>query len=90
MSGSSQKVQVWLVWLIAVLVSLMVPLGIEPESSRAVSAGSGVVIASGAARELFPWLPHHRWRKHALQAYRRARQLYRQARYRYEVARGLA
>ena len=90
MSGSSQKVQVWLVWLIAVLVSLMVPLGIEPESSRAVSAGSGVVIASGASRELFPWLPNHRWRKHALQAYRRARQLYRQARYRYEVARGLA
>jgi transposase len=90
MSGSKQNVQVWLVWLIAVLVSLMVPLGIEPESSRAVSAGSGVVIASGASRELFPWLPSHRWRKHALQAYRRARQLYRQARYRYEVARGLA
>lgn len=91
MNGSSENVQVWLVWLIAVLVSLMVPLGIEPDqSSRAVSAGSGVVIAGGASRELFPWLPSQRWRKHALQAYRRARKLYRQARYRYEVARGLA
>ena len=90
MRGSEQNVQVWLVWLIAVLVSLMVPLGIEPESSRAVSAGSGVVIASGSSRELFPWLPNHRWRKQALKAYRRAGHLYRQARYHYEVARGLA
>lgn len=91
MRGSEQNVQIWLVWLIAVLISLMVPLGIEPgQGSRAVSAGSGVVIASGSRRELFPWLPQHRWRKQALQAYRRARQLYRQARYRYEVARGLA
>jgi transposase len=91
MNGSSQNVEVWLVWLIAVLVSLMVPLGIEPGAgSGTVSAGSGVVIASGTERELFPWVPRHRWRKHALKAYRRARHLCRQARYRYEVARGLA
>lgn len=91
MRGSEQNVQVWLVWLIVVLISLIVPLGIGPgESSRAVSAGSGVVIASSPERELFPWLPQHRWRKHALQAYRRARWLYRQVRCRYEVARTLA
>jgi transposase len=95
MSQPEQKAQVWLVWLIAVLVTMIRPdpLGMiatgTVESSRAVGAGVGVVLALEAPRQLFPWLPNSRWRKHALKAYRRGRRLYRQARYRYEVARRL-
>jgi len=96
MRQSEQKAQVWLVWLIAVLVTMIRPdpMGMYAtgtvETSRAVSAGTGVVIAIEAPRKLFPWLPNYRWRKLALKAYRRGRRLYRQARYRYEVARRLA
>lgn len=95
MSQSEQKAQVWLVWLIAVLVTMIRPdpLGMYAtgtvESSRAVGAGVGVVLGLEAPRQVFPWLSNSRWRKHALKAYRRGRRLYRQARYRYEVARRL-
>ncbi len=92
-----QKVQVWLVWLIAVLVTMVSPdpLGMYPngtiEASRAVSGGgAGVVIAVEAPRKLFPWLPNYRWRKLAAKAYRRWRQAYRRARYRFWVAKRLA
>jgi hypothetical protein len=87
---------VWVVWLIAVLVTMIRPdpLGIDGagtvETGRTVGAGAGVVMAIEAPRKLFPWLPNYRWRKLALKAYRRGRRLYRQARYRYEVARRLA
>ena len=96
MRQSEQKAQVWLVWLIAVLVTMIRPdpLGMygagTVETSRAVSAGAGVVMAIEAPRKLFPWLPNYRWRKLALKAWRRGRRLYRQARYRCEVARRLA
>lgn len=96
MGDSQQQVQVWLVWLIAVLVTLVVPVGGEmavtglSEVSQAVRAGTGVVISGAARRDLFPWLPGYRWRKLALQAYQRGRQAYRWAKYRYQVAYGLA
>jgi transposase len=96
MRQSEQKARVWVVWLIAVLITMIRPdpLGMYAtdtvESSRAVSAGAGVVITIEAPRKLFPWLPNYRWRKLALTAYRRGRRLYRQARYRYWVARNLA
>jgi transposase len=95
MGHSQQQVQVWLVWLIAVLVTLVVPVRGEmavtglSEVSQAVRAGTGVVISGAARRELFPWLPGYRWRKLALQAYQRGRQAYRWAKYRYQVAYGL-
>jgi transposase len=91
-----QKAQVWLVWLIVVLVAMVTPdpLGMYPngtiEASRAVSAGTGVVIAVERPRQLFPWLPNYRWRKLTMQAYQRWRKRYRQARYRFKVAYGLA
>ena len=96
MGQSEQKAQVWLVWLLAVLVTMIRPdpMGMygagTVETSRAVSAGAGVVMALEAPRQLFPWLPTYRWRKLALKAWRRGRRLYRQGRYRYEVARRLA
>jgi len=96
MRHPEQKAQVWLVWLIAVLVTMIRPdaMGMYAtgtvETSRAVSAGTGVVIAMEPPGKLFPWLPDRRWRKLALKAYRRGRRLYRQARYRYWVARSLA
>ncbi len=91
----AQKVQVWLIWLIAVLVTMIVPVRVEvnpagvQEVSRSLNAGAGVVIATEKPRKLFPWLPNYRWRKMALKAYRRWRRAYRQAKYRYLVARGL-
>lgn len=91
-----QKVQVWLVWLIAVLVTMVSPdpLGMYPngtiEASRAVSVETGVVIAVESPRQLFPWLPNYRWRKLAMKAYHRWRKRYRRARYRFKVAYGLA
>jgi transposase len=96
MGQPEQKAQMWLVWLIAVLVTMVTPepLGMYPngtlEASRAVSAGAGVVIAVEAPRQLFPWLPNYRWRKMALKAYRRWRRGYWRARYRFQVAYGLA
>jgi transposase len=96
MRQPKQKAQVWLVWLIAVLVTMIRPDGMGMyttgtiEASRAVSAGAGVVIAIEAPRKLFPWLPTYRWRKLALKAWRRGRRLYRQAWYRYWIARRLA
>lgn len=96
MGQAEQKVQVWLIWLVAVLVTMVTPdpFGMYPngamESSRAVSASTGVAVATEPSVELFPWLPNYRWRKLALNAYRRGRRLYRQARYRYWVVRSLA
>jgi hypothetical protein len=96
MGQLEQKTWVWLVWLIAVLVTMMRPdpSGMYPtrtvEASRAVSAGAGVLIAVEAPRKLFPWLPHYRWRKWASKTYRRWRKVYRRARYRFQVAYGLA
>jgi transposase len=96
MGQAEQKVQVWLIWLVAVLVTMATPdpFGVSPngtmETSRAVSASTGVAVATEPSGELFPWLPPYRWRKLALKAYRRGRRLYRQARFRYWVARRLA
>ena len=96
MGQTEQKVQVWLIWLVAVLVTMVTPdpFGMYPngtkETSRAVSASTGVAVATEPSGELFPWLPNYRWRKLALKAYRQGRRLYRQARYRYWVARRLA
>jgi transposase len=96
MGQAEQKVQVWLIWLVAVLVTMVTPepFGMDPngtmETRRAVSASTGVAVATEPSGELFPWLPHYRWRKLALKAYRRGRRLYRQARYRYWMARRLA
>jgi hypothetical protein len=96
MGQAEQKVQMWLIWLVAVLVTMVTPdpFGMDPngtmETSRAVSASTGVAVATEASGELFPWLPNYRWRKWALTAYRRGRRLYRQARNRYWVARTLA
>ncbi len=90
-----QKAQMWLVWLIAVLVTMVRPdaMGMYPngtiEASRGVSAGAGVLIAVEAPRKLFPWLPNYRWRKLAAKAYRRWRQAYRRARYRFWVVKSL-
>jgi len=94
--AQQQQVQVWLVWLIAVLVSLVVPVPGEmdatglSEVSQAVRVGSGVVLNLEPRRELFPWLPGYRWRKWALKAYQQGRQAYQRAWYRYQVAYGLA
>lgn len=96
MGQAEQKVQMWLIWLVAVLVTMVTPepFGMDPngtmEISRAVSASTGVVVATEASGELFPWLPNYRWRKWTINAYRRGRRLYRQARYRYWVAYSLA
>jgi transposase len=96
MGQAEQKVQMWLIWLVAVLVTMVTPepFGLDlngtMETSRAVNASTGVVVATEASGELFPWLPNYRWRKLALKAYRRGRRLYRQARYRYWVAYSLA
>lgn len=91
----SQKVQVWVIWLIAVLATTIIPVTLEVypggtiEVSRAVNAGTGVVIAEERPDKLFPWLANYRWRKMALKAYRRWKKAYRQAKYRYQVARAL-
>ncbi len=91
-----QKVQVWLVWLITVLVTMIVPVAVDVypdgmiEVSRTLNAGTGMIIAEERPRKLFPWLPNYRWRKMALKAYRRWRRAYRQAKYRYMIACGLA
>ncbi len=96
MGQAEQKVQVGLIWLVAVLVTMVTPDPFEVypngimASSRALSAGTGVAVATEPSGELFPWLPNYRWRKLALTAYRRGRRLYRQARYRYWVAYSLA
>ena len=96
MKFRTQKVQIWLVWLIAVLVTTIAPVMVNvcpdgaTEVSRTLNAGTGVVIAEESPRKLFPWLPNYRWRKMALKAWRRWRRAYRQAKYRYQVARGLA
>ena len=96
MELKTQKVQVWVVWLFAVLATTMVPVTFEIypdgaiEVSQAVSAGTGVVIAEKTPRQLFPWLPNYRWRKMASKAYRRWQRAYRQAKYRYLAVRGLA
>lgn len=96
MGRPEQKTQVWLIWLIAVLVTLVTPepWGIHAhgmsEASQAVRAGTGVVISVSTGRDLFPWLPGYRWRKWALRAYQRGRQAYRRAWYRYQVAYRLA
>jgi transposase len=96
MIDRTQKVQVWVIWLIAVLATMIVPVGLEGyptgiiEVSQAVSGAAGVVIAEETGRELFPWLPAYRWRKRAWQSYCRWRQACWQARYRYLVALALA
>lgn len=96
MGHTEQKAQVWLVWLIAVLVTMIAPApwGMYPngtiEASQAVRAGTGVVIAVEAPRQLFPWLPPYRWRKLALKAYRQGRKASWRAWYRFQVAYGLA
>lgn len=96
MGRPEQKTQVWLIWLIAVLVTLVTPepWGMYPhgmsEASQAVRAGTGVVISVAAKRDLFPWLPGYRWRKLALKVYQQGRQAYRRAWYRYQVAYYLA
>jgi hypothetical protein len=96
MGQAEQKVQMWLIWLVAVLVTMVTPdlFGVYPigtmETGRAVSASTGVALAMEPSGKLFPWLPNYRWRKLAIKAYRRGRQLYRQARYRYWVACQLA
>ncbi len=91
-----QKVQVWLLWLIAVLVTMIVPVTVDIypdgaiETSRVLNAGTAVVIADETPRKLFPWLPNYRWRKMALKAWRRWARVYRRVKYRYLVARSLA
>ena len=93
-----QEVQVWVIWLIAVLAIVIVPVTFECHPgetipfgvSRTLNGGIGLVIAAERARHLFPWLPNYRWRKMALKAYRRGRRAYRQAKYRYLTARSLA
>lgn len=96
MVQTEQKAQVWLIWLIAVLVTMVTPepWGMYPNgtigTSQAVRVGAGVVIAVEAPRQLFPWLPQYRWRKLAVKAYRRWRKVYWRARYRFQVAYGLA
>jgi len=96
MNDKTQKVQVWLFWLMAVLATMIVPVtaDIYPdgtiEINRALNAEAAVVIADESPRYLFPWLPNYRWRKMALKAYRRWQRAYRQAKRRYLLARGLA
>jgi len=94
--SKEQKVRVWLIWLVAVLVTLVTPdpFGVWPagtiEGGRSVGEGVGVVINMEIPRQLFPWLPNYRYRKRALAAYRRWRRAYRRARYRFWVAYTLA
>ncbi|OQY37018.1 MAG: hypothetical protein B6243_01795 [Anaerolineaceae bacterium 4572_5.2] len=51
-----QKVQVWLLWLIAVLVTMIVPVTVDIypdgaiETSRVLNAGTAVVIADETPR----------------------------------------
>jgi hypothetical protein len=96
MGQPEQKAQVWLVWLIGVLVPLITPVPGDmavngtSEVGQAGRVGSGVVIAGAVSRQLFAWLPGYRWHKLALKAYQQGRQAYRRAWYRYQVADGLA
>ena len=96
MNGKPQKVQIWLLWLVAVLATMIVPVTVDiyPDGaigvSRALNAGTAVVVADGTPRHLFPWLPGYRWRKMALKAYRRWQRACRQAKRRYLLALGLA
>lgn len=93
--GQSEA-KVWLIWLIVVLVSLVVPSRGEilPEGTQKVVEGvrveTAVVVEMGKLRDLFPWLPPYRWRKLGLIAYQRWRRAYRRARYRFWVAYRLA
>jgi hypothetical protein len=96
MGYNSQEIQVWVVWLIAALAIMIVPVTVDLypsgpiEVSQGVSAGTGVVMAEEKLRYLFPWLPNYRWRKLALKAYRRWRQTYCRISYRYWVMMHLA
>jgi hypothetical protein len=96
MRQAESKTAVWLIWLMAVLASLVVPSRFEvlPEGARqvieAVRAETAVVIEMEKPRDLFPWLSPYRWRKLARAAYRRWRRAYRRARYRFWVVYTLA
>jgi len=95
MVTKSQKVQIWLLWLIAVLATMLVPVTPDTASrltveTRPLLNAATIVITAETPRRLFPWLPSYRWRKLALKAYRRWRRAFHRARRRYRVARGLA
>lgn len=88
--------QVWLVWLIAVLVTWVTPVAWQNTAveqllvRQVVTVEAAVVMDLENRRHLFPWLPAYRWRKLALAAYCRGRSIYRRACYRLWQARQLA
>lgn len=95
MKQSSYQNQVWLVWLIAVLVTWVTPVSWPDVTAgqlvgQAVTLEAAVVMDKEPRRHLFPWLPGYRWRKQAVRAYQRWCRAYRWARYRLWQARQLA
>ena len=78
-SGREHRIIVWMVWLLVVVVVLLQPTVLPEYGAGSVARGTTVVLAETPGRELFPWWPRVRWRKHALAAYRRWKRAKRQA-----------
>lgn len=66
-----QRIVVWLVWLLVLLVMWQQPQLWPIDGSSALADGPTVVLTERPGCELFPWWPRVRWRKWALAAYHR-------------------
>jgi hypothetical protein len=66
-----QRIVVWLVWLLVLLVMWQQPQFWPVDGPSALADGPTVVQVERPGHELFPWWPRVRWRKCALAAYQR-------------------
>jgi len=78
-TGRRQRLGVWLVWLLVVVILLLQPRLVAADGVDPLAGGAGVVLTETPGRDLFPWWPRVRWRQRALAAYRRWQHRRRQA-----------
>ncbi len=74
-----ERVVIWLVWLLVLIVAWQRPLLSWANQSSLPSSAVSVVVVTRPARELFPWWSRWRWRKWALAAHQRWQQARRAA-----------
>ncbi len=83
----------WILWLFIAAVMWMSPpqpMDNQFESTLPLGQATAAVLTTEEQKDLFPWLPRWRWKKHALARYRRWQATYRRMRRHLWLARQIA